>query len=260
MISGARSYREAVTTVIVLAAMVVALYSLWRWNPSTRFGLTMWARVKATQAQIEQTRAEMVKARGSMPIVDADPAQLAQEKVEAETIRDARRDELDAAKSRFASNDIARQAQNVAIAELARLHQVRIVEVAPYHLAAQTTSRVVAAPSATPAPAAPPPAPATQRPTATTAPTTTVAPTATKPVPPLAIGPFVDYSVLIKQFDRPVQKLVIEGSFAAQREFLAELDELPQRVSVLHFELERLDEPESPEDDAPLRTTLVLLQ
>ncbi len=260
MISGARSYREAVTTVVVLAALVVAGYSMWRWNPSTRFGLTMWARVKAAQAQIEQTRAEMVKARGSIPIVDADPVQLAQEKVEAEAIRDARRGELDVAKSRFASNDIARQAQNVAIAELARLHQVRIVEVAPYSLVAQTPSRVASPASTAPTPSTPPQVPAAQRPNATTAPATTVAPPATKPVPPLVVGPFVDYSLLLKQFDRPVQKLVLEGSFTAQREFLAALDDLPQRVSVLRFELERLEEPDTTEDDAPLRTTLVLLQ
>ena len=242
-----RTTRENLLLIIAGVLIVSVLYSVWRWNPRGGASGSRWAQIKALREEAASAAGELNKLNTTMPKVSQDPAKLSQTLAGLNVTNAALQVQYLFKQQQFPNDDLARQQQNVEIAELAWKHGVVVVSAGPEPTTANDLTSITrpVAPIEPSSEAPTAPAKAANEKSASQA--------------EMVVGPFVDRRKLAQELRRPIEQLVVGGPFHAQRKFLQALESLEPGVCVLHVVIERLKATEDV-PEGTLRTTLLLVQ
>lgn len=225
----AMSAREQWLVVATLVVLLGGGYGLVRYRPALKALQAMQAQTAATEARLKT----LVIPEEPMEDVDALKAQLTA--AEGELL--AARQHADQLAQRLAP--LGSQDLKLKISDLAQRCGVRIRENEAYKVPAKPVAAPVAATAAKPGPAP--------------------AQSAAVVEPPGSRPPLE----MLERFtrpglERPLQRLSMEGSYGAIREFLRGLEKLPWQVTVAQLQLEVDERTPAPGYPQPLRATMIL--
>lgn len=233
--------REQVLVLVAAAVLLGGGYGLLRYRPALKSLSEMQAQTKQTEERLKTT------AIPNAP--DEDPDELHEQMAEAD-------EKLAAAKARIAEleeNLPPADAQEVKlkISELAQAARLLVRENEAY----KPGAAVVTAAGGGNARAARRAARAAARANA-------AAPSATNAAAPLPATPGIGLEMMERytqpDYNRPLQRLSLEGYYLDIRYFLDELQKLPWQVTVAQIQLETDTRPIEPGMPQPLRATLIL--